>query len=362
MKKIFIIIGSLGIGGTEKQLLMKMNYLKDKYDFTIILFFRKGELYDSFKKLGIKVVDFSYPSKNLLKKYLSIFFKIFYYIKKNDPKIINLYLPHSYLIFGYLSYLFPNINFLMSRRSLNNYQKKIPFIRFIEKYILHRKMKSILVNSNAIKEQLIKSERVEKGRVQLIYNSVKTQKINKQSINNINILHLANLIPYKNHKLIIQACNEIKSISNFRINFVGDGKYSYKKELKKEIKRFGLSNKIQFHGRVKDYLEVTRNADIGVLSSDEEGFSNSILEYMAQGIPVIATNVGGNSEIIDHNKNGFLVKKNDFNEFAKYLKILILNRGLRLKFGKRGFEKVKNNFNVRKNMEKYNKIYLSTFK
>ena len=59
MKKIFIVIGSLGIGGTEKQLLMKMNYLKDKYDFTIILFFQKGELYDSFKKLGIKVVDFS---------------------------------------------------------------------------------------------------------------------------------------------------------------------------------------------------------------------------------------------------------------------------------------------------------------
>ena len=357
MKKIFVVIGSLGIGGTEKQLLMKMKYLKDKYDFTVIIFFQKGDLHNSFKKMGIKVVDFRNSSGNLLWKYASILIKFFLYIKKKKPKIINLYLPHSYLIFGFFSYIFPNIKFFMSRRSLNNYQKKIPLIRFVEKYILHRKMKTILVNSNAIRNELIKSERVKKDKIKLIYNSVEIQKINKQSNVKINILHLANLIPYKNHKLVIKACNEIKSIANYTIHFVGDGEPEYKIELQKEIEKYGLSNKIKFHGKVKNYLEVTKGANIGILSSNEEGFSNAILEYLAQGIPVISTNVGGNSEIIDHNKNGFLVKKNDYVEFSKYMKILITNRKLRIKFGKCGFEKVKKDFTITNNMEKYNNFY-----
>ena len=53
------------------------------------------------------------------------------------------------------------------------------------------------------------------------------------------------------------------------------------------------------------------NSDIGILPSNEEGFSNSILEYMAKKLPVIATDVGGNSEVIKHGYNGYIVKKGD---------------------------------------------------
>ncbi len=360
MKKIFVIIGSLGIGGTEKQLLMKIDYLKKRYDFTLIFFYRKGELLESFKKLGINILDLTDLKKNKILNYIYAYFKVLSHIKRVKPDIINFYLPHSYLIFGSMAYFFKKINFIMSRRSLNNYQKKIPFIRFIEKEILHKKMKFILVNSNAIKNELILKEGVIKNKINLIYNSVELRK-NKQIKKNkvIRILHLANLIPYKNHKLIVRACNELKHLSNFKVDLIGDGEVKYKKELKNEIKKYNLIDKIYFHGKVKDVKNIANYCDIGILTSDEEGLSNSILEYMSYGLPVIATNVGGNSEIIDHNKNGYLVEKNDFMSLAKYLEILINDKNLRISLGKNGYTKVKQNFTIKKNMEKYYNFYQS---
>ena len=58
-------------------------------------------------------------------------------------------------------------------------------------------------------------------------------------------------------------------------------------------------------------------SDIGILASDEEGFSNAILEYMSYKLPVIATDVGGNSEAINHGYTGYIVRKGDYKNFFK---------------------------------------------
>ena len=110
MKKIFVLIGSLGLGGTEKQLFLKIKKLKDKFNFSIILFYKKGELLNEFEKLNIKIIDMTGESKIPMIKYFIFFLKFFHLIKERKPNIVHFYLPHSYLIAGWLSFFFPNIN------------------------------------------------------------------------------------------------------------------------------------------------------------------------------------------------------------------------------------------------------------
>ena len=81
-----------------------------------------------------------------------------------------------------------------------------------------------------------------------------------------------------------------------------------------------MKDKFKFYGKCKDLKKILNESDIGILSSSEEGFSNSILEYMAKKLPVIATDVGGNSEVVKHGYNGYIVKKGDYKNFAKFLK------------------------------------------
>ena len=99
------------------------------------------------------------------------------------------------------------------------------------------------------------------------------------------------------------------------------------------------------------------NADIGILTSNEEGLSNSILEYMSYGLPVIATKVGGNVEQIFNNKNGFLVEKNDHIKLSQRLEELIKNKLMRKKFGRVSKRIATEKFSLEKSIEEYKKIY-----
>ncbi len=359
-KKIYVLIGSLGLGGTEKQLLLKIKKLKKKFDFTVIIFHKRDHLYEKFKKENINLIDLTQAEKNFSLKYIIVFFKILNLLKKYPPIIFHFYLPHSYLLGGFLAYLFKNITFLMSRRSLNFYQRKIPFVKLIETKFLHRKMKYILVNSKAIKEQLIKEEKVEKSKIKVIYNSVELSKEKKKQNNKIvTILFLANLIPYKNHNMIIDAVKILPKKLNYIVKIVGDGNKNYINELTNKIKKNQLEKKFKFLGLVDNPNFLVKNSDVGILCSNEEGLSNSILEYMSNKLPVIATRVGGNCEMIKNNFNGFLIKKNDAKELALKLELLIKNKRLREKFGGNSLNLIKKNFCIEQNISRYEKLYES---
>ena len=76
-------------------------------------------------------------------------------------------------------------------------------------------------------------------------------------------------------------------------------------------KKTGITETTHFIGRCTEIPELLSVSFAGVLTSFAEGFSNSILEYMAAKIPVVATNVGGAGEAIVENETGFLVESND---------------------------------------------------
>ena len=171
----------------------------------------------------------------------------------------------------------------------------------------------ILVNSKSIKTQLIDEEYAKESKIRLIYNSVRINQdiIKKKNNQKINILVLANFIPYKNHNMIIEAIKLIPENLNFQINLAGGGNKLYIEKLKKKIESYKLNKKIKFLGLVKNTKKILSESDIGLLCSDEEGLSHSILEYMSDQIPIIATDVGGNGELVKNNFNGFLISKND---------------------------------------------------
>ncbi len=355
-RKILIIIGSLDIGGTEKQLLKIIGSLSTYFDFTVLSFIRGGDLLNDYKKLRIKVLV---PKKE---SRLGILLRIFSYIYmilksfiQSKPDIVHFYLPHSYLIGSFLPYIFSKKKYLMSRRSLNYYQKKIPFCRFFEKK-LHKKMNLIITNSKQNYNQLVYEEGVNPKKCHIISNGVEVaNNINKEK-KIVQILCIANFIRYKNHNMIINAFNKLPDALEWSLNLVGNDTDNIVNELKNKIK-FENKGKINFIKKNKNISKFLMNADIGILTSDEEGLSNSILEYMSYSLPVIATRVGGNVEQIFNNKNGFLVEKNDDIKLSQRLEELIKNKSKRKKFGRESKRIVKEKFDLEKSIKKYKKIY-----
>lgn len=360
-KKIRIIIGSLNVGGTEKQLVQILNNLSEKrWNFEIITLKKEGKLKKFLnKKIKIKSLEVNkFPKIISLLIYVYKLYKIF---KKNPKTTTHFYLPEAYII-GMIASIIANskCKLIMSRRSLNLYQNNHIFIKSIEKF-LHKKVDKILVNSKAIKHQLINDENVENNKIKLIYNAVDLKKMKKEKEklkkSDFRISIVANLIPYKCHDILFKALNLIKYKlpKNWNLCCIGrdDG---LKKELLKLSKKFHIHKNITWI-ETFNVRNILSKSNIGVLCSNEEGFSNAILEYYASKLPVVATNVGGCKEIVKNKKNGILIPKNDEVRLSKAILFLFNNKNIAKKYGLSGFKTIKENFFIKKKVLEYEKIY-----
>jgi len=136
---------------------------------------------------------------------------------------------------------------------------------------------------------------------------------------------------------------------------VGDGPlYS---SLKDYVTEIGLSDLVWMAGDRDDVAELMQLMDVFVLPSLAEGISNTVLEAMATGLPVIATNVGGNPELISEGENGRLVKVGDEQGLAEAIGELVDNPELRTEMGKKGMERVKSTFNWQRAVSEYLGVY-----
>lgn len=152
---------------------------------------------------------------------------------------------------------------------------------------------------------------------------------------------------------LIKACGLLSSEYKFKLTFVGDGPNL--KECKKLVQKMGLEDSIYFLGfkrNVDTYLEKN---DVFVLLTHYEGLPISIIESMSIGMPIIASNVGGNKELVFNKKNGFLV--NNENELVKALKYFIDNKNKIAEMGKQSQRIYLSSFTLSKNLNSIHKQY-----
>lgn len=122
------------------------------------------------------------------------------------------------------------------------------------------------------------------------------------------------------------------------------------KNFKKNFRLLGKKSNIE------SYINIV---DIGVLATFTEGISNSIMEFMALGKPVVATEGGGTIELIENNITGYLVKVSDAQDLANKIEILLNEAELRTKFGNLGRERIKNHFSIEIMNNKFVSLYKS---
>lgn len=167
------------------------------------------------------------------------------------------------------------------------------------------------------------------------------------------ILSVGELNKNKNHKIIIRA---IAEIDNLDIHYVicGQGKLDgYLRNLNREL---GIENQVHLLGFRKDIPEICKISDVFAFPSHREGLSVSLMEAMANRLPVVCSNVRGNSDLIEDGKGGYLVEPSDVEGFAKYIKELIEDSRLRSEFGGFNHKKIEN-YSIENVLCEMEKIY-----
>lgn len=178
----------------------------------------------------------------------------------------------------------------------------------------------------------------------------------QETVGKFRVILVANVRPVKGISDLIAAASILdrEDVHFFVIGHVSDKKYF--KELEFTIKSNGLDACFHFVGPMAEPRIVLNNFDLGVLCSQSEGFSNTLLEYIDAGLPVIASNAGGNPEIIQHEVNGFLYEAGDITGLADSIIKMINDSALRKDFKNRSRNKV-SSFSVCEMLERHLKLY-----
>lgn len=147
------------------------------------------------------------------------------------------------------------------------------------------------------------------------------------------IVNVGRLHPQKNQKILIKAFFEFsKTHPEYTLSFYGEG--DLREELENYRDRLGLGEKVIFHGNIENVQNAISDAEMFVLSSDYEGFSNALLESMIMGIPCISTACEGSVDAIQHMVNGILTKVGDAENLSDAMTYLADNPNIREEMGK----------------------------
>lgn len=169
------------------------------------------------------------------------------------------------------------------------------------------------------------------------------------------------IVPLKDHKTLVRSFALVcRQIPDCRLVIIGREDTNIpgvQKELVDVARELNVQDKIIFTGERNDVRDLLNLFDIFVLSSWTEGISISLLEAVASGKPVVATMVGGNSEIVKEGKSGFLVPPRHPEKLAERLLILLKNKKLAEVMGRYGREIVEKEFSLKTMATKYHRLY-----
>jgi len=171
------------------------------------------------------------------------------------------------------------------------------------------------------------------------------------------VLAVGRLVPVKNHSLLLAAIAHARSVGvPCRLVVAGEG--PLRGELEARARDLGIDATAALLGTRNDLPNLLAACDIFALSSRSEGMSNTILEAMAAARPVIATNVGGNPELVIHNRTGLLVAPDGPAEMAESIRALAVDRPRRDQMGLEGRRRVQLEFNLPQMLRAYEQMYL----
>ncbi len=162
---------------------------------------------------------------------------------------------------------------------------------------------------------------------------------------------------YKNHSGFLRIAAQVhRRIPDAEFVLVGDG--PLRRELENESSSLGLGASAIFLGDRQDMPAVLAALDVAVLTSDSESLSNVILEAMAAGLPVVAYSVGGNSELLSHQR-GALIPAGNETSFADTVRKLLADSALREQLGRNARQFANENFCLDRVRQRYEELYVT---
>lgn len=229
--------------------------------------------------------------------------------------------------------------------------------------LLLRSVNVAFTVSQQLKSDLQRELHVPADRFEVVYNGVdverflcqRTRALTQSAAHGLLIGSVGRLVPVKNYALLLEAVARLANFRSCRLLLIGDG--PERAGLERLAARLGLGSRVAFCGHRDDVPQLLEQVDVFVLPSLSEGMSNTLLEAMAAGLPVVASDVGGNRELIEPDRTGMLFRSGDVAALTGRLEQLLGSSELRARLGEAAALRVRAEFSMQAMLARYAQLY-----
>jgi L-malate glycosyltransferase len=366
-RKVFFLLDSLNVGGTETQAVELATRLDAaRYDVTLGCLRARGPLLE---KLTGSAVDLrEYYPKGGFDSPGGIYqmLRLAMFLRRGHFQIVHTHDLYANLL-GIPAAVLARVPVIISSQRdlahLDLYRTR----RRVWLRRLQNLSTAVLTNANAVRDAVVAENHIAAGKIRVIYNGVDLERFGAKTRDRSWLAPNAEQEKWvvlvgnmhsdvKGHPCLIAAAEVVaREFPNARFVLAGDG--DLRQDLERQVVQLGLQRNFLFLGRRDDVPRLLACCDIAVLPSKAEGLPNAVLEYLAAGLPTVASRVGGNAEIVQDGKTGLLVPPDDPLALAEALLRLLRDPGLAANLGRSGREYVTSEFSFRRMIEKTDQLY-----
>ncbi|MBI5789086.1 MAG: glycosyltransferase [Candidatus Schekmanbacteria bacterium] len=360
-----LVIGQLSWGGAEKQQLYEMVIRLDRTRFNPTVFCLSEKDYPYGEKLtkqGIKVYTFKRKSNFDLIR----LFKLAWLFKKEKIQIVHALL-YIAVVYSYFACKLAGIKAFIP--SVLGYRKSPSALRKFFDTLALNSAAIVMVNSLDLKDYLVDNLGLDESKIITIFNGIdpdlfkltEDRGIIKAQLGLPSDSQVVGIISRdavaKNIPLFIQAA-KILAAQKEHLCFVLAGQGLDQTAKAGWLKDFSLRDRFFFLGTRDDIPRILQVFDVLVLTSISEGLPGAIMEAMAARKPVVATNVGGCSELVEDGVSGFLVPSNQPEPLVAAINRVLADKNLAEAFGKRGRRIIEERFSLRQMLKTTQELYI----
>jgi|SRR6516162_7102669 glycosyltransferase involved in cell wall biosynthesis len=350
--RVVHLVTSLNIGGLEMVVLNLARYAdRRRFDLRVLCLEESGILAPRIESLGVPVESVGPPSLSRLRRLIRLSIRL----GQMQPHILHTHnmMPHY---FGAAAATVARVPVLIHTKHGRN-NPELPRRVMLNRWASYLSSRVVAVSEDSA-DVARKIERVPDGKLTVIRNGINLEGFpphHRQSAGK-RVINVARLNFIKDQATLLRAARLVADADpEFRLDIIGDG--PARGELLALREDLSLGDRVCFLGERMDVAGCLAACDLFVLSSETEGLSLTLLEAMAAGLPIVATAVGGNREVVVEGETGLLVPAKSPQALAHAIRCLLCDPARLLRMGRAARAQVEKEFDMRQVVVKYETLY-----
>lgn len=352
--KILRLSTFLDFGGVETRL-ATISHVQDENEWIFVCMDREGKAAEIIQKNKKRLINLN--TKPTIYRFQT-FLCVYKIIKKEKPDVVHTSGAEANF-HGILAAKLAGVPKIIGEEiGIPNHSKKAQVIFSV----VYRFANFVVGNSKTVLDVVHSLDNVPIKKLRKIDNPILFKDLKNykhhEATNEFQMIMISRLEAVKNIEGVLNVLGRIKNETKFDVKLRIAGSGQSENLLKQKVKDLGLENEVDFLGFISEPYPYLLNADLYILNSHSEGFSNSLVEAMYSKTPSLSTAVGAAPEIIQDGVNGFLTPVNDEEAFyQKLISILGMSKDRLSEIGLSGHDKIIKNFSLENHLKKLLEIY-----